>query len=74
MNPEKRDCFGRVIQSDSLKVPTGSNAHPHEYFNKVGKQVPTPSCILNDGTPLYAQDGCTQDWATQQRLLKEERR
>ena len=60
---EKGNDYGRVVEKPSPKVPAKSNANPELYSDGVGKQTPTPSCVLKDGkTPRYAKDGLTQDF------------
>jgi len=61
MSNQERDCFGRVIKAPATFVKSG-NPNPDEYAGE-SKNVPTPSCVLEDGiTPRYASDGVTMDW------------
>lgn len=40
----------------------GENSNPNEYADKQGKQTPTPTCVNEDGSNKYAEDGLTQDF------------
>jgi hypothetical protein len=58
---QRRNCYGNVIQDPPPFAKAGENSNPSEYADKKGaaKTNPTGSCVLKDGTPKYASDGCT---------------